>query len=207
MYKRIIMVALAVASAVFGAIAISQAASTPHARPSHRRTNKDATVWLRHFAVLRSASAASATPLPAGTVKHLNEPGSMIAEYQAEPEQAHYLEVGGMQVWVIPGRKGLCLTTIEPGPKPTGPGLISTGCGWTSQVLASGVVQASWGGPGPSIVYGLVPDGDSVTITKKDGSHSNIPVSRNFFKCSGASGQVVTIHSASGAVVGTQTIH
>jgi hypothetical protein len=131
----------------------------------------------------------------------------MIAEYQAESEQAHYLDVGGMQVWVIPGRKGLCLTTIESGPQSTGPGLISTGCGWTSQVLASGVVVANRGGPGPSIVYGLVPDGDSVTVNNQDGSYSNVPVSSNFFKYSGISGQTVTIHNAGGSVVGTQPIH
>jgi hypothetical protein len=57
------------------------------------------------------------------------------------------------------------------------------------------------------MVYGLVPDGDSVTVTNQDGSHSNIPVASNFFKYSGASGQVVTIHGANGTVVGTQAVN
>jgi len=200
MYKRMIVVVLAIAAAAFGAIAISQAASTPNAR-HHRRPYKGAAVLYRQFSIFRSASAAAATPLPPGEAEHLTEQGTEVAEYQLEPAQARYLSVDGAHAWVTPGRKGLCLTVLAPDGRTD-----TSTCGSSSQAASKGDLLVSRESSGP-VVYGLVPDGDSVTVTNQDGSHGNVPVTSNFFKYSGsASTQSISVHSAGGTAVETTNL-
>lgn len=205
MSRRVIIFVLAAGAAVFGAIAMSQAASTPGAQPSHapvvRPAHKSAATLIGHFSALRSAVAASSVPaLPAATAEHLTEAGTMVAGYRLEPAQARYLGVGGTQAWVVPGANGICLVI----PTPDG-SAIATGCGLATEVNRTGILQVQRPSSGP-VVYGLVPNGDSVTVTNQDGSHSNVPVASSFFKYSGPAAQSVSIHSAAGTVVQAATL-
>lgn len=224
MYKRIIIVALAVAAATFGAIAISQAdapskhrrapkvvasatsraASTPKAVSKHRGTVKVSAVLEHQFSILRSARAASATLLPTSEAEHLTEPGTEVAGYELEPAQARSLNVDDTQAWVIPGREGLCVTIVHSGAQGA-PGMNTTVCGSASLTANKGDLIVSRESSGV-VVYGLVPNGDSVIVTNQDGSQSDIAVTSNFFKYSGSSAQSVSVRNANGTPVETENL-
>ena len=219
MYRRIIMVAIAVAAIVLGAIAISEASPASHRRPQKRAAVVKVTstrkarskhhapgTLLRRFAILRSANAASATPLPRGVEESFTKPGTETAAFELEPAETRSLNVDGTQVWVTPGAKGLCVTIPDP-PKPPQPRTLSGSCGTLSQ-MTNGSLLVSREPSGPVLtVYGLVPDGDSVTITSQDGSHTAVPVASNFFAYhGGASARSVSIDSADGTAVETENL-
>jgi len=205
MSKRSVIFVLAVAAAAFGAIAVSQAASTSGGRSAnharlHEKARGGTAVLSRRSPVLRSASIASATALPPATAEHLTEPGTMVSEYELEPAQARYLDAGGTHAWVVPGSNGLCLAV------PASDGnSIAIGCGPLADTSHGGILMVQRPSSGP-VVYGLVPNGDSVTVTNQDGSHSNVPVASNFFTCSGSSAQSVAIHGIYGRVAQTVTL-
>lgn len=203
MSRRIIIFVLAAGAAVFGAIAISQAASTPTAqkagresvaRPAHRSNTLG-----RHFAVLGSAAKVSSAggELPAATAEHLTEPGTMVAQYGLEPDQSRSVGTGSIQAWVVPGSSGICLVV----PTPDG-SAVATGCGPAADVSRTGIVQVQRPASGP-VVYGLVPNGDSVTATSQGGTPSNIAATSNFFTYSGPNVQSVAIRASNGSVVQT----
>jgi hypothetical protein len=183
--KRALSIILVVSAAVLGAIAVSQAAST--SRHLARRA---------HFSVLRSANAAASTAaaaLPASTAKYVTEPGTLAAEYEIEPAGAAYVEINATtHAWVIPGRKGMCLVV------PVWKGLsIDTSCGSTANAAGGSLVMILQPSSGP-VVYGLVPDGASVTVTNNDGTSKNVPVAHNVFLYAGLSARAVTVHPQGG---------
>jgi hypothetical protein len=206
MSRRIIIFVLAAGAAAFGAIAISQAASTSGSRPTNdtatRKARVGTGVLYRRFSILRSAqaSASSADTLPAATAEHLTEPGTMVSEYKIEPDNARSLDVNGTHAWVIPGTNGICLAI----PAPDG-SAIAISCGPLASTSKGGILTVHRPSSGP-IVYGLVPNGDSVSVTNQDGSHSNVPVTSNFFMYSRPSAQSVAIHGSGGSVVEAVTL-
>jgi hypothetical protein len=205
MSKRITIFVLVVGATVFSAIAISQAASTGGRRTIHsadRNADVGTGGLYARFSILRSAqtAASSADGLPLATAEHLTEPGTMVSEYEIEPANARAVDVNGTQAWVIPGANGICLAV----PTPEG-AAIAIGCGSLAEA-GKGILQVHGSSSGSAVVYGLVPNGDSVSVTNRDGSHSNVPVSSNFFKYSGSSAQSVSIDSATGAAVETASL-
>jgi hypothetical protein len=211
--RRIILVALAVAAVISGAIAISQAATTKHAAAPKTATHKHAKPWkhrriagvlVHRFSILRSArSAATATPLSVSDAEHFTEPGTEVAKLQLEPDQARSLDIDGTPAWVIPGGKGMFLLQVDPGEITEG-----AACSTASQAASEGIILVSREASGPSfIVYGLAPDGDSVTVANEEGSSIRVPVTSNFFKYSGgASARSISIRSAGGAAANTMKL-
>jgi len=183
--KRPLSIILVAIAAALGAIAVSQAASAP------RRLARGA-----RFSVLRSAKAAvstAATALPASTAKYVTEPGTLASEYEIEPAGAAYVEINATtHAWVIPGRKGMCLVV------PVWKGLsIDTSCGSTANAAGGSLVMILRPSSGP-VVYGLAPDGASVTATNNDGTSKNVPVAHNVFMYAGPSAKAVTVHPQGG---------
>jgi hypothetical protein len=166
-------VLVAATVAALAAIAVSQAAPTPaplHHVLSTRRSH------IGSFSVLHSARAATsgAAGLSAATVKHLTEPGTLVAEMELEPARSVSVEINSTQVWVTPGRNGMCLAVDEP--------LVEGRvCGSLANANAGGLVMVQRPISGPAVVYGVVPDGASVSITNTDGSSTSVPVTSNVF--------------------------
>jgi hypothetical protein len=154
-----LLAATLLASLVFGAIAVSRAASAHHRRSAettHPMRPVEATALYDRFAVLRSARlAASASPdtaLPAEYAEHLVEAGTIYAKFELEPADAHRVPVAGTPgLWVIPGRSGVCLAIPDAV-------LITTDCGSVAKATVHGLMVVQRPSSGP-VVYGLVPDG------------------------------------------------
>jgi hypothetical protein len=224
MHRRIIILTSVAAAAVVAAVSISQAASSRHpvhrhtgavtaqkatarrfktlkAPSTHRRADT-ASLLIHRFSVLRAARVASVTPLPAGQVQRLTEPGTEVAEYHLEPAQARFLDVDGTQAWVTPGQSGLCITILGAGGQTA-----TSACGSAAQAASSGDVLVSREIPGTFTAYGLVPDGDTVTVDTADGVRDNVPVTDNFFKYEGGtSAQSLSINNANGTAVETESL-
>jgi hypothetical protein len=206
MRKRLIAILLGVVVAVFGAIAISRASGSPppvnrpdlpkkHVAERHRVTV--ARALLHRFAVLRAARPASAVSLPTGLAEDFTESGTEVTKYQLEPTQARALKIGAKQAWVVPGAGGVCLT-IDQGQTD------SSVCNST-QIAAKGGVLLMSRSPKAVSVYGLVPDGDSVTV-RVGGSERPVPVASSAFGYEGGPSEAVSIHAPDGAVVETQSL-
>ena len=170
--KRILTTVLVAAtSAALAAIAVSQAAPTPtHHTRSVKRSH------IGRFSVLHSAKAATsgAGGLSAATAKHLTESGTLVAEMELEPARSVSVEINSTQVWVTPGRNGMCLAVTEP--------LVEGRvCGSLANANAGGLVMVQRPISGPAVMYGVVPDGASVSITNSDGSSTSVPVVSNVF--------------------------
>jgi len=206
MFKRISIFVLAITAAAFGAIAISQAATTRvvhSAKHTHasRRARPIAASLDDHFAVLRSAkTAASSEALPAEYAKALTESGTMVSEFGLEPAHARVLDTGGTTVWVIPGRSGLCLGT------PESDGVRATSCGSLEHADAEGVFIVQRPTSGAATVIGLVPNGDTISIASQSGSSNSVAVANNVFTYSDSSEQSVSVHAANGSVARTLTL-
>jgi hypothetical protein len=204
---------VALAAAAFGAIAISQAASTSathSTRTTHavrlrerRVAHAGASSLDSRFSVLDSArlSASSTGPLPAAYSEHLTEPGTMISELGLEPADARIVDVNGVEVWIIPGQNGLCLGVPAANGRTR-----SSSCGTLAHAEAEGVALIERPSSGAATVIGLVPNGDTVTATYQDASSSNVAVANNVFVYGGASVQSVSVHAASGSVARTLTL-
>jgi hypothetical protein len=189
--KRIIIpIFLAVATALT-AIVVSHAASTSFVRSKSARLDDG-------FSVLGSAKLAdstSNTTLPALSVKHLSESGTLVAEYELEPAQARYIEINATtHAWVIPGRSGLCLAI------PAFHGAsIDVGCDSLARVNSGDFVMVRRPSSGP-VIYGLVPNGASVTVTNQDSSSTGVPVTNNVFIYGDATAQSVSVQLGDGSV-------
>jgi hypothetical protein len=186
--KRIILT-IFLAIAAMAAIAVSHAASTVRSKPAQLNDS---------FSVLGSAKLAdstSSTTLPALSVQHLSESGTLVAEYGLEPAQARYIEINAStHAWVIPGRSGLCLAI------PAFHGAsIDVGCGSLAKINAGGLVMVRRPASGP-VIYGLVPNGASVTVTNQDSSSTSIPVSNNVFMYGDTTAQSVSVQADDGSV-------
>ena len=206
MHKRLIAILFGAVVAVFGAIAISQASSSrspvgrlnqqkKHVAARHHVTV--ARTLLHRFAVLRAAKPAAALSLPPGLAKDFTESGTEVAKYQLEPTQARALKIGAKQAWVVPGAAGVCLTVNE--------GLTGSYVCNSMQVAAKGGVLLMSRSPQAVSVYGLVPDGDSVTI-RVGGSERSVSTVSNAFGYEGGPSEAVSIHGPDGAVVETQSL-
>lgn len=203
MPKPIVVLIVAVAAAVLGAIALSQAASAPiqpttRTRIRARAYTPVAAALYRRFSVLRAArQAASSTGagLPAASAEHLTEPGTLVSEYELEPAQVRYIDVEGTHAWVIPGSRGICLGI------PSSDGYsISTTCGSLADAGTSGLLMVMRGSAG-AVVYGLVPDGDSVAVANQDGSSVGLPIASNFFAYSSPAARSVSVRKADGSTL------
>lgn len=196
--KRILITAvLAATSAAIAAIAVSQAASSTPVRASgHARSS---TMGLRYFSVLHSARVAtSSEELPASTAKHLSEPGTEDSEYGLEPADARHVQLNAStHGWVVPGQAGVCLVV----PSSNGD-WISTDCGSVGSANVGGLVMVARPASGP-VLYGLVPNGASVTVTNTNGSDASIPVADNVFMYADPNVQSVSVRAAGASVVTT----
>jgi hypothetical protein len=188
MKRILITVVCATTTAVLGTIAMSQAASKP------ARSSKPV-----RFSVLRSAklaAASSETALPALTEKHLTEPETLVSELELEPARASYVEIDATtHGWVIPGRKRICLavaTRIS----------IVSGCGSLASADAGGLVMVQRPSTGP-IIYGVVPDGATVTVTDTDGSSNSVRVTSNVFRYAEPTAKSVSVRAGGGSAVTT----
>jgi hypothetical protein len=129
----------------------------------------------------------------------MTEPGALVSGYGLEPAQTRSLDVNGTHAWVIPGSNGICLAI----PAVDGSS-IAVGCG-SLAVATTGILQVQRPSTGP-VVYGLVPNDDTVAVTGQDGTTSGLPVASNFFKYSGASVQSISIRDAAGSAVQTVVV-
>jgi hypothetical protein len=200
MHKRIGGFLPAVAAVALGALGISQVARTHSAGSivNHqpiRHVQESAAVLYRRFSILDSA-AASSNPLPAATAAGLTEPGTHTSEYQLKPTASRHLDVNGTDAWVVPGQAGICLVV-----RGAEAGSVITECGALSTAVTKGFLLVMRASSGP-MAFGLVPDGDSVTVAKQDDSSSNVPVANNFFRYSGPA-LSVSIRDANGGIVRT----
>jgi hypothetical protein len=189
MKRILITVFLAATAASMAAIAISEAAPTPLRSPHPARSTKRAPDG--RFSVLRSAKLAASSSeaaLPALTIKRLTEPGTLVSELELEPTRASYVEINAAaHAWVIPGQRGICLAVHN--------GIaIVTVCGTLASADAGGLVIVKRPSSGP-IIYGLVPDGASVTVTNRDGSSGCVPVTDNVFMYAGPTVQSVSVQT------------
>jgi hypothetical protein len=107
------------------------------------------------------------------------------------------LKISGKQAWVVPGADGVCLTINE---AQTGSYVCNS-----VQIAANGGVLLMSRSPKAVSVYGLVPDGDSVTV-HVGGSERPISVASNAFGYEGGPSEDVSIHGPDGAVVETQSL-
>jgi hypothetical protein len=200
-HLRSLLAAAMLASLVFGAIAVSRAASPHHKRPAeaaHPVRPAEAPALYGRFAVLRSARlAASASPdtaLPAEYAEHLVEAGTIYAKFELEPAEAHVVPVAGTSgLWVIPGRNGICLAIPDAV-------LITTDCGSVAKATTDGLMVVQRPSSGP-VVYGLVPDGASVSAEGMDGSATTVGVADNVFRRTAASLRAMSVRTATGSVV------
>jgi hypothetical protein len=190
--RTLTTILVAAASAAVAAIAVSQAAPTP-TRSSHAAKRSQA----GKFSVLRLARlASSGTALPASIAKWETAPGALVSELELEPARSVPVEVNSTQLWVTPGRKGMCLSV-------PGSFFMSSGCGSLASADAGGEIMALWPRPGQAVIYGLVPDGASVTITHADGSSTAVPVSNNVFMRADSTPKSVSVRLAGGSVTTT----
>jgi hypothetical protein len=186
MKRVLITILVAAACAAVTAITVSQAAPAPgraqkSARATHRGIND-------RFSVLRSAKPASSSGvgLPASTTKHLTNPGTLVSEFELEPANAASVQVNSTHVWVIPGRRGMCLAVPEVL-------VIAEVCGTITNADAGGLIMEQWPKSGPAVVYGLVPDGAAVIVTDVDGSRNIVPVTSNVFSYPDSAAQSVSV--------------
>jgi hypothetical protein len=186
--KRMIIPML-LAAAALTAVVVSGAASTSTVRSTARLGDS--------FSVLSSAQLAdstSSTTLPAVSVQHLSESGTLVAEYELEPAQARYIEINATtHAWVIPGRRGLCLAI------PAFDGASTdVGCGSLASVTAGGLLVVQRPSSGP-VIYGLVPNGASVTVANQDSSSTSVPISNNAFVYHDTTARSVSIQLGDGS--------
>lgn len=166
--KRITTTILLTLAMVLGAYAISQAASTSNdssAQPS---------------------SSSSEAVLPTSTAKQLTTPGTLTSEYELEPEHATY--DAAARTWVVPGRKGVCLVMSVPDDS-----VVDAGCGSLASADSGGLIMIRRSAAGP-VIYGFAPTGMAVTITNKDGSTINPPVTNDVFMYSDTTASSVAVH-------------
>lgn len=198
MKRTVITVMLATAFALLAAIAISQAASTTPGRSSRvvRRTASG----HERLSVFQTAKAASASPeamLPAVTIRHLTEAGTLDSELGLEPTRATYVQFNSAtHGWVVPGQSGMCLLVSK------GIAILSD-CGSLANVDAGSLVMVRESSSGP-VIYGLVPDGASVTVANAGGSSSSVPVTSNVFMYADPAAQSVSVRA--GASVTTTAV-
>jgi hypothetical protein len=122
----------------------------------------------------------------------------MVSEYKLEPAQARYIEGDGTHAWVVPGGNGICLAL------PTAAS-ITTGCGSLADASTEGLLVVERPSSG-LVIYGLVPNGASVTVTNQDGSSAGVPVAGNFFAYGDPSAESVSVAKADGSQVSTMTV-
>jgi hypothetical protein len=205
MSKRVTIVAIIAAAAVFAAIAISQAASTPLVRGKPAQLDRTsrarvASMLYRRYSVLRSVRAGAAesgTGLGAEYAEHLTEPGTLLSEYELVPAQARAVEVGGSRVWVIPGAAGICLGTLTSDGAARG-----TACATLAEAGTDGLLMSQRPAAGP-VIYGLVPNGDSVIVTNVDHSSSRVAVVDNVVKVADPSAEAVALDAPDGRAIQT----
>jgi hypothetical protein len=191
MKRSLITVIVAAIIAALAAIAVSAAAPTPRI-PAKPTQSADRRLGSR-FSVLAGSSSGAA--LPAGTATHLTAPGTLVSEFALEPTSAVAVEINDTQAWVIPGRRGICLAV-------SGVLLTTEVCGPLANADAGCLVMVLRPSSGP-VIYGLVPDGASVTVTDTDGSSSGVPVTNNVFVRADPTAQSVSVKPIGGPAMTT----
>ncbi|HEY1833851.1 MAG TPA: hypothetical protein VGG08_05390 [Solirubrobacteraceae bacterium] len=192
--KRAGIAAIFATIAAFCALTISQAVSKPSAAGQRRPTQAAS----GQFSVLgrgRAAAASPSTALPQSVDESLTKPGTIVSEYELEPDHAAFVEVdASTHVWIIPGHNGMCVAV------PAFHGIsVASSCGPASSVNADGLIMVRRPSSGP-VIYGVVPDGASVTVIDKDGSSVQVPAKNNVFVYVGGNPGSVSIRAASGAL-------
>lgn len=156
-------------------VAIDDTASIPPiARPQFPAAAADPLATLNRvttrFAVLDGPRQTS-DALPYGALVTVR--GGLIQRYGAEPELARRVDVGGVPLYLVPGRDHLCLLT-ESG---TG------GCNPAADAIEGRLFTFEQGDPvpeGKTRVFGALPDGvRSVRLDLVDGQVVEAPVDRN----------------------------
>lgn len=185
MKRFLTTIVAAAAVATLLAVVVSQAASstsTPRpARSTHQRLTS-------RFSVLRPARAASssASGMPTSTVKSLTKPGTLVAEFELEPENAAPVEIGGNKAWVVPGRAGMCLAV-------SGALVVNEVCGPITNAEAGRLFMVRLPSAGRVIVSGVVPNGASVTVAGTNGPSRSVPVTSNVFNYEGLPVRAVSV--------------
>jgi hypothetical protein len=130
-----------------------------------------------HFAVFRQARVADVSDPSADTVANPNQATLLQLDLSA----TQLVQAGSGPVWIVPGAAGACVmsgqatATIAPQP-----GENYTNCNTMDGILQNGLVARASQAGGPSIVFGLVPNGNtSVTLTYATGAQEQVPVVNN----------------------------
>lgn len=150
-----------------------------------------------HFAVFRQVRTADLSTASAMTVANPH----VAALLQLNLSCTQLVRSGSGPVWIVPGRRGACVmsgqtaATIAPRP-----GQNLTGCSMTEGVLQNGEVVRGGQSDGPTILFGLVPDGNtSVTLTFATGIHRRVAVVDNVLRVTVPAGPVtVAFRDAAG---------
>lgn len=201
--RRMVLVCLvfagaAAAVAVAGGLAIAagtgktSAAALSHHRAARLRAPRSGVQVSRklisHFAVLRRARVADVSNLSADTVA---DP-SVVARLQLNLTDTQLVKTGSGPVWIVPGAAGACVlsgqTEATSAPQP---GQNYTNCDTTDSILQDGLVARAHEDGGPTILFGVVPDGNTnVTITSGSAPQHQVPVVNNVVRAMIPTGRV-----------------
>jgi hypothetical protein len=123
------------------------------------------------FTVLQSAPPAS----------WLGSPGS-LTQFGLDLSRSQEVQTSEGTAWVIPGATGACIVTLAP-PDTTGPTVGQSTplsvCDSTSAILQNGLVGLGGGASPNSVLYGLLPNGNSTASLTAAGSQQAVSVANN----------------------------
>jgi hypothetical protein len=186
----LLMLSVGLAAGISEAVGNSGNDNHKHGQDAHRLSHRSASIpsQLRSsYSFLRSNATSTDPSLPDGW-----QAGAMVAQYGLEPDLAKYAgSPDGTSVWFIPGQSGSCIVIGSGG------GACGPNAPIAAQGIDVGVVPTSGA---PSTVFGVVPDGATITATSSPGPDAPVPVSGNAFGVSSAHGiRTFTITLRNGA--------
>lgn len=142
------------------------------------------------FSDLRRA-ATRQDEMPANAAMSVEAVGSLPG-HQYGLNLAHARRIGapgGTPVWLVPGATGSCITLNQGG----------GGCGPNSDVETRGLINAQVPVNGdPAVVYGILPDGASITSTDAHGQSHSVAMTGRAFALSATTSTGFTIKQADG---------
>ena len=149
------------------------------AQPEPSPAPKAATVPSQlsaHFAALATRAGADSAGIASAsseTRSHLEGSDKGLgAQFGLNPSLAKRVTYGDAHLWVEPGSAGLCVMDYEAG---------AGSCGSIAEAL-EGSIAVGVGSAGSTVVYGLVPNGNSqVAVHDADGTTEDVPVENNVY--------------------------
>lgn len=138
------------------------------------------------FSLLDQARTSSASSPNAATLE--KGMGSLLHQgstYGLDFNTAQEVQRDSLDVYVIPGRSGVCVLVAEPAASGSGPGTLWVpACDLTGNVVKDGLVDSLYAADPKTntdsgVLVSLVPDGNSTVTVRGDGGARTIPVVDN----------------------------